>query len=182
MLNNFISGFILLAERPVKINDLIEVENNFGIIENIGMRCTRVRTPGNVHILVPNSSFLEKNIVNWTLSDHEIRAKVALGVADSSDPSEVSRLMLKAVHEHKKVLKKMEPVVLFDEMGDSSFNFIVYFSVSMKSLQLIEIRSIESDIRFHIVRLFREAGIEMAYPRRYVHFDTSNLIDLRLVA
>ena len=182
LLNNFISGFILLAERPVKINDLIEVENNFGIIENIGMRCTRVRTPGNVHILVPNSSFLEKNIVNWTLSDHEIRAKVALGVADSSDPSEVSRLMLKAVHEHKKVLKKMEPVVLFDEMGDSSFNFIVYFSVSMKSLQLIEIRSIESDIRFHIVRLFREAGIEMAYPRRYVHFDTSNLLDLRLVA
>jgi len=181
LLNNFISGFILLAERPVKINDLIEVENNFGIIENIGMRCTCVRTPGNVHILVPNSSFLEKNIVNWTLSDHEIRAKVSLGVSYSSDPSEVSRLMLKAVHEHKKVLTKTEPVVLFDEMGDSSLNFIVYFWVSMKNLQLLERRIIESDIRFRIVELFREAGIVLAYPQRDVHLDTSKPLDFRLI-
>ena len=182
LLNNFISGFILLAERPVKINDLIEVENNFGIIENIGMRCTRVRTPGNVHILVPNSSFLEKNIVNWTLSDHEIRAKVELGVAYSSDPSEVSRLMLEAVHEHNKVLKKTEPIVLFDEMGDNSLKFIVYFWVSMKSLQLLERRIIESDIRFRIVELFREAGIVIAYPQSDVHLDTSKPLDLRLIA
>ncbi|MEN8258542.1 MAG: mechanosensitive ion channel domain-containing protein [Thermodesulfobacteriota bacterium] len=181
LLNNFISGFILLAERPVKINDMIEVENNFGIIENIGMRCTRVRTPGNVHILVPNSIFLEKNIVNWTLSDQEIRAKVELGVAYSSDPSQVSGLMLKAVQEHKKALKTPEPIVLFDELGDSSFKFTVYFWVSMKRLQLLERRIIESDIRFRIVELFREAGIVMAYPQRDVHLDTSKPLDLRLI-
>jgi small-conductance mechanosensitive channel len=182
LLNNVISGFILLAERPVKINDLIEVENNFGIIENIGMRCTRVRTPGNVHILVPNSSFLEKNIVNWTLSDQEIRAQVALGVVCSSDHHKVSRLMLKAVHEHKKVLITPEPIVLFNEVGDSSFKFIVYFWVSMKSLHLLERRIIESDIRFRIIELFREAGIVMAYPQRDVHLDTSKPLDLRLIS
>ncbi len=182
LLNNFISGFILLGERPVKINDLIEVDNHFGIIENIGMRCTRVRTPGNVHILVPNSSFLEKNIVNWTLSDHEIRAKVALGVVHNSDPVAVTRLMLKAAQEHNKVLQKPEPIALFDEMGDSSLKFIVYFWVSMKSLQLLEQRIIESDVRFRIIQLFREANIEIAYPEHDIHLDTSQPLELRVVS
>jgi potassium-dependent mechanosensitive channel len=182
LLNNFISGFILLAERPVKIDDLVEVEDNFGIIENIGMRCTRVRTPGNVHILVPNSSFLEKNIINWTLSDQEIRAKVVLAVVYGSDPREVSRLMLRAVHEHTKLLKIPEPIVLFEGLSDNSFQFIVYFWVSMKNLHLLERRIIESDIRFRIVELFREAGILMAYPQGDVQLKTSKPLDLRIVA
>lgn len=181
LLNNFISGFILMAERPVKIDDMIEVEDNFGIIESIGMRCTRVRTPGNVHILVPNSSFLEKNIINWTLSDQEIRAKVALAVVYNSDPHEVSQLMLKAVQEHKKLLKIPEPIVLFDGISNSSYQFIVYFWVSMKKLHLLERRIIESDIRFRIVELFSEAGIMMAYPQGDVEFKTSRPLDLRIV-
>ena len=178
LLNNFISGVILFAERPVKINDLIEVENHFGIIESIGMRCTRVRTPGNVHILVPNSCFLEKNIVNWTLSDQEIRAKVTLGVAYNSDPREVSRLMLKAIHGNKKVVKTPDPIVLFDEIGDSSLNFIAYFWISMKNLQLLERRIVESDIRLSTIELFREAGIVIAYPQLDVHLDASKPLDL----
>jgi potassium-dependent mechanosensitive channel len=181
LLNNFISGIILLAERPVKINDLIEVENNFGIIEDIGMRCTCVRTPGNVHVLVPNSSFLEKNIVNWTLSDHEIRAKVALGVAYNSDLREVSRLILKAVYENEKVLKVPQPIVLFDEFGDSALTFIAYFWVSMKSLQLLERRIIESDIRFRVIELFRDVGIVVAYPQHDIHLNTSEPLELRVV-
>ena len=181
LLNNFISGFILLAERPVKIDDMVEVEDNFGIIEHIGIRCTRVRTPGNIHILVPNSSFLEKNIINWTLSDQEIRAKVILAVVYDSDPREVSRLMLKAVHEHKKLLTIPEPIVLFDGVNNSSFQFVVYFWVSMKNLDLLERRLIESDIRFRIVELFHEAGIMMAYPQGDVQLKTSTPLDLRIV-
>lgn len=181
LLNNVISGFILLAERPVKINDLIEVENNFGIIEDIGIRCTCVRTPGNVHILVPNSSFLEKNIVNWTLSDHEIRAKVAFGVAYDSEPREVSRLTLKAVHENEKVLKSPEPIALFEEFGESTLKFIVYFWISLKSLHLLERRTIESDIRFRIIELFREAGIVLAYPQRDIHLKTLDPLKLKMV-
>ncbi len=181
LLNNFVSGFILLAERPVKINDMIEVENNFGIIEKIGMRCTRVRTPGNVHILVPNSSFLEKNIVNWTLSDHEIRGIVKIGVAYNSDPREVQRIMLQAVQEHERILKKPEPEVFFDEVGESSLNFTVFFWVRMNKLVLLEQRTIESDVRYRLIELFREAGIEMAYPQRDLHLDTSKPLDLQLV-
>ena len=80
LINNFISGFIMMAERPISIGDLIELEGVLGQVEEIGARCTRVRTGENIHILVPNSSFLEKNITNWTLSDRKIRAKVTVGV------------------------------------------------------------------------------------------------------
>ena len=180
LINNFISGFILMAERPVKINDLIEVGDNFGIIENIGMRCTRVRTSGNIHILVPNSSFLEKNIVNWTLSDQEIRAKVVVRVALDSDPGEVERLVLQATRENSNVLKTPQPIVLFDEMLTSSLRFILYFWVSMKSLQLLERRVVESDVRFRIVTLFSESGVMLAYPRSNVHLDVSRPLDLNV--
>lgn len=169
LLNNFISGFILLAERPVKINDMIEVENNFGIIEKIGMRCTRVRTPGNIHILVPNSSFLEKNIINWTLSDQEIRGSVSLGVGHHSDTRQVTDLMLRAVREQEKVLAHPEPVVLFDEVGGSSLTFVVYFWFSMKNLYLLEQRIIESNVRHRIIELFRQAEIMIAHPQSDVH-------------
>lgn len=169
LLNNFISGFILLAERPVKINDMIEVEDNFGIIEKIGMRCTRVRTPGNTHILVPNSSFLEKNIINWTLSDQEIRGSVSLGVGHHSDTRQVTDLMLRAVREQEKVLDHPEPVVLFEEVGDSALTFVVYFWFSMKNLYLLEQRIIESNVRHRIIELFRQAGIMIAHPQSDVH-------------
>ncbi len=181
LLNNFISGFILMVERPVKINDMIEVDNNFGIIEDIGVRCTRVRTPGNVHILVPNSSFLEKNIVNWTLSDQEIRARVILHTSHDSDPREVTKLMLKACHGHEKILKTPEAIVLFDDIQNSSFKFTAYFWVSMKNLQLLERRSIESDIRFTMIELIRRAGIAPAIPRQGVHIDTVKPVDVRLI-
>ncbi len=181
LLNNFISGFILMVERPVKINDMIEVDNNFGIIEDIGVRCTRVRTPGNVHILVPNSSFLEKNIVNWTLSDQEIRARVTLHTSHDSDPCKVTKLMLKACHEHKKILKTPEAIVLFDDIQNSSFKFTAYFWVSMKNLQLLERRSIESDIRFKIMELVRKAGIVLAIPRQSVHLDTAEPLDIQVI-
>jgi small-conductance mechanosensitive channel len=180
LINNFISGFILMAERPVKINDMIEVDDNFGIIENIGMRCTRVRTSGNIHILVPNSSFLEKNIVNWTLSDQEIRAKVVVRVAQNSDPEEVKRLVLQAARENSAVLHSPQPIVLFDEMLSSSLRFILYFWVSMKNLQLLERRAVESAIRFRIIALFRKAGVTLAQPHSNVHFEALSPIDLQV--
>ncbi len=180
LLNNFISGFILMAERPVKINDMIEVDNNFGIIENIGMRCTRVRTSGNIHILVPNSSFLEKNIVNWTLSDQEIRAKVIVRVPLDADPHAVEELILQAAGENSRVLYSPKPLVLLDEMLVGSLRFILYFWVSMKNLQLLERRIIESDVRFRIITRLKEAGIALAQQQRNVHLDTSRPVDLQL--
>jgi small-conductance mechanosensitive channel len=179
LLNNFISGFILMIERPVKIGDLIEVDTHYGIIEEIGTRCTRIRTAGNIHILVPNSSFLEKNIVNWTLADQNIRTHIAVGVVYGSDTRKVKQLMLKAADEHGKVLKDPEPFVLFNDFGDNALIFDLYCWISIN--RLMDRRIIESDLRFIINELFRDAGIVIAFPQRDIHIDTAKPLDLRIV-
>ena len=179
LINNFISGFIVMAEQPIKIGDLVEIEGTFAMVEEIGARCTRIRTGANVHILVPNSSFLEKNIINWTLSDNEVRAKVTVGVIYGSPVREVERLMLQVADEHTRVRKAPKPFVLFNDFGDNSLIFDLYFWISMN--RIMDRRIIESDIRFHIDELFREAGIVIAFPQRDVHLDTQKPLEFRLV-
>jgi small-conductance mechanosensitive channel len=179
LINNFISGFIIMAEQPIKIGDLIEIEGAFAMVEEIGARCTRIRTGANVHILVPNSSFLEKNIINWTLSDKMVRAQITAGVIYGSPVREVERFMLQAAAEHSRVLKRPEPFVLFNDFGDNALIFELYFWISMN--RLMEQRIIESDLRFHVDALFREAGIVIAFPQRDVHLDTQRPLELRIV-
>ena len=179
LINNFISGFIIMAEQPIKIGDLIDIEGNFAMVEEIGARCTRIRTSGNVHLLVPNSAFLEKNIINWTLSDKEVRGKVTAGVIYGSPVREVERIMLEVAAEHKKVKKKPEPFVLFNDFGDNSLIFDLYFWISIN--RIMDRRIIESDIRFHIDERFREAGIVIAFPQRDVHLDTEKPLEFRIV-
>lgn len=179
LINNFISGFIVMAEQPIKIGDLVEIEGMFAMVEEIGARCTRIRTGGNVQILVPNSSFLEKNIINWTLSDKEVRAQVTVGVIYGSPVREVERLMLQVADEHTRVRKAPKPFVLFNDFGDNSLIFDLYFWISMN--RIMDRRIIESDIRFHIDELFREAGIVIAFPQRDVHLDTQKPLEFRLV-
>jgi small-conductance mechanosensitive channel len=179
LINNFISGFIVMAEQPIKIGDLIEIEGNFAMVEEIGARCTRIRTGGNVHILVPNSSFLEKNIINWTLSDKEVRAQVTVGVIYGSPVREVERIMLQVADEHKKVRTVPKPFVLFNDFGDNALIFDLYFWIRME--RIMERRIIESEIRFRIDELFREAGIIIAFPQRDVHLDVQQPLKFRIV-
>ena len=179
LINNFISGFIVMAEQPIKIGDLVEIEGMFAMVEEIGARCTRIRTGGNVQILVPNSSFLEKNIINWTLSDKEVRAQVTVGVIYGSPVREVERLMLQVADEHNRVRKAPKPFVLFNDFGDNALIFDLYFWISMN--RIMDRRIIESDVRFHIDELFRKAGIVIAFPQRDVHLDTQKPLEFRLV-
>jgi len=109
VVNNFISGIILLAERPIKLNDLIEVDGVYGNVERIGLRSTRVRTGDNVHIIVPNAAFLEGKVINWTHSDPRVRITIAVGVAYGSPTRDVERLMYQAVREHEKILGRPGP-------------------------------------------------------------------------
>jgi small-conductance mechanosensitive channel len=179
LINNFISGFIVMAEQPIKIGDLVEIEGTFAMVEEIGARCTRIRTGANVHILVPNSSFLEKNIINWTLSDNEVRAQVTVGVIYGSPVREVERLMLQVADEHTRVRRAPKPFVLFNDFGDNALIFDLYFWISMN--RIMDRRIVESDIRFHIDKLFHEAGIVIAFPQRDVHLDTQKPLEFRLV-
>jgi len=179
LVNNFISGFILMGERPIKIGDLVEVEGNFAVVEEIGGRCTRIRNGSNVHILVPNSSFLEKNIINWTLSDQRIRTSVSVGIVYGSPVREVERLLLQAADEHPKIIQEPPPFVLFTDFGDNALIFEVFFWVRMT--RLLERRRIESDIRFRVDELFREAHIVIAFPQRDVHLDSVSPLSVKLV-
>ena len=180
VMNNFISGLIMLVERPIRVGDLIEVEDLLGSVEHIGPRSTRVRSADNVDIIVPNSSFLEHNVVNWTLSDDRYRAHVVVGLAYGSPTRDAAKLIRRAVEEHGKVLKTPKPIVLFTDFGDNALIFEVHFWLRMR--RLMDRRTIESDIRYRIDALFREAGIVIAFPQRDVHFDAVKPVEVRVLA
>ncbi len=170
ILNNFISGLIIILEQPIRAGDIIEVEGLTGKVERIGSRATKVKSIDNTHIVVPNSSFLEKNILNWTLSDAVVRRIVNVGVTYGSPTQKVKKLLLQAATEHKQTLKSPHPLVFFDEFGKHSLNFSVSFWI--RAHTIIEIKQIPSDIRYRIDELFRQNNIVIAFPQQDTHFRT----------
>lgn len=178
LINNFISGFIIMGEQPINIGDLIEVDGVLGEVEEVGARSTRIRTGENIHILVPNSSFLEKNITNWTHSDRMIRAHVDVGVAYGSPVEQVEQLLLRACSEYEAVNETPEPFVLFTDFGDNALMFKVHFWIHVE--RVIERRMIESRLRFRIDELFHQAGIVIAFPQRDVHLTSEAPLRIQL--
>jgi potassium-dependent mechanosensitive channel len=179
LINNFISGFIIMGEQPINIDDLIEVDGVLGQVEDVGARCTRIRTGENIQILVPNSSFLEKNITNWTLSDRLIRAHVTVGVAYGSPSARVEQLLLQACSEFELIRKNPEPFVLFTDFGDNALTFTINFWINVD--RVIERRKIESRLRFRIDEMFRQADIVIAFPQRDVHIDSTEPLQIQLI-
>jgi small-conductance mechanosensitive channel len=179
IVNNFISGLILLTERPIRVGDLIEVDGTYGTVEQIGARSTRILSSTNIDIIVPNSSFLEKNVVNWTRSSDRARTHVSVGVVYGSPVDEVTRLIGKAVGEHEKIFTFPKPIILFSDFGDNALIFEVHFWVQVR--RLMDRRVIESELRYRLDALFREAGIVIAFPQRDVHLDSVRPVEVRLV-
>lgn len=169
IINNFISGWILMSERPVRIGDFIELEESRGIVERIGNRSTRVRRIDGVHIMIPNSLLLERTLINWTLVDRNIRTSFLVGVEYGSPVREVERLINQAMLENEDVLKEPEPVVAFSDFGDSALVFEALFWVLISGGER-ELRLVRSDLRYRIDELFREHGITIAFPQLDVHF------------
>ena len=134
-----------------------------GSVVSIGARCSQVRRFDGIDILVPNSAFLEKNIVNYTLSDQLLRQQVRIGVAFGSPTREVARIITNALEDHGRVLKKPEPVVLFEDFGDSALIFSAFFWVEI--LPGNDTRMVASDLRHMLDKRFREAGITIAFPQ-----------------
>jgi len=178
LINNFISCFIIMFEQPIKVGDLIMMDGEPCWIEDIGARCTRVRTYANINILVPNSYFLENNITNWTHNDNIVRGRVTVGVAYGSPTREVREALLKAVEGHGEVRKSPEPYVWFGDFGDNALIFELYFWVTVT--QSVGIQRISSDLRFMIDHLFREAGITIAFPQRDLHFDKGKPLQIEI--
>jgi small-conductance mechanosensitive channel len=179
IVNNFISGLILLAERPVRVGDLLELDGMTATVEKIGARSTRVRTGANLEIIVPNSKFLENNVINWTLSDDRIRSSVKVGVIYGSPTARVAQLLRRAADENNLALTQPEPFVLFTGFGDNSLDFELFFWLRASSL--MHRMRLESELRFEIDSLFREAGLVIAFPQRDVHLDTSGPLQVQML-
>ena len=169
LVNNFISGLILLVERPIRVGDRVEVDEIFGLVTRVGARCTRIRTPRNIEVLVPNSYFLESSMVNWTLSDQRVRMDMPIGVAYGSDLQLVKRLMLGAAEAHGLVLKKPDPAVVFLGHGNSSLD--LELRVWVRMIRGMTKDQVTSDLRFMIDLAFRDNKIEIPFPQRDLNLD-----------
>ena len=180
IINNFISGWILMAERPIRIDDFIEIDDAQGTVERIGNRSTRVRRTDGVHLLVPNSQLLERTVVNWTLVDQAIRTIVRVGVEYGSPVRLVAELILQAVTEQRQSKSEPHPSIIFEDFGDNSLVFDAYFWVDVTGERLL--REIRSDIRFRIAELFAENDIVVAFPQRDVHLDSKNPLRIQLMS
>lgn len=179
VMNNFISGLILLFERPIRARDLVSVEGMHGIVEHIGARSTRIRQPDNTHMIVPNSYLVENSLINYTLSDDLLRTTVTVGVAYGSPVRDVERLLMEAIAAQPGILVEPAPKVLFSDFGDNSLVFQALFWLRARSI--LDRRQVESGLRYHIDELFRAADIVIAFPQRDVHLDTLSPLEIRVV-
>lgn len=162
---NFISGLILLLERPVKEGDLIRVDGVEGRILDIRARATVVQTRDDVAIIVPNSKLISDNVVNDHHLGPNIRFRIKIGVAYGSDVNLVKECLLSIASDHQKILKTPPPAVLFSDFGDSSLDFqIACWTNDQWAKELIM-----SEMRFAIDKIFREKNITIPFPQRDVH-------------
>jgi small-conductance mechanosensitive channel len=162
---NFVSGLILLLERPVKKGDFVVVGDTRGTIREIRARATVVTTLDNVDILVPNGQLITETVTNQTFDNRDLRLRVSVGVAYGSDTDLVRRTLERVAGEHSLVRDAPAPSVQFTDFGDSSLDFTLLCWISEPVLQV----RVASDLRFAIDRAFREAEIEIPFPQRDLH-------------
>lgn len=165
---NFVSGLILLLERPVKKGDFVEVGDVRGTVRDIRARSTIVTTLDNVDIVVPNGQFVTESVVNQTFIDRRVRIRIEVGVAYGSDTDLVRRTLERVAGEHAEVLRDPLPLVFFENFGESSLDFALLFWLGDPLLR----PRVSSEIRFGIDRAFREAGVEIPFPQRDLHLRT----------
>ncbi len=168
IVNNFVSGLILLVERPVKVGDWVEVGAHQGYVKRINVRATELQTFQRSSVIIPNSELLSSSVVNWTHKDTLARVDISVGVSYGSDIELVRDTLLQCAKNHPNCISEPSPFVLFLNFGDSSLDFDLRFYVARAD----EMFRTGSDVRFAIVRAFREKGIEIPFPQRDLHVRT----------
>jgi small-conductance mechanosensitive channel len=156
--NNFVSGLILLAERPIKVGDLVIVGGEEGYVRKISVRSTEIETFDRAHVLVPNSYLVAEKVKNWTLRNNVRRLAIAVGVVHGSDARKVCSLLLKVAQDHPDVLKSPEPFVDLEELGQGSLNFKLYVFIN----DIRKTVSVRTELRIAILDAFSEAGVVLA--------------------
>jgi len=161
---NFISGLILLVERPIRVGDIITVGDSGGTVEKINIRATTVTNWDRQQIIIPNKSFITENLTNWTRNDEIMRGKVAVGVSYGSDATKVLQVLHDIVEHNEKILKEPPARIWFMGFGDSSLNFEVWFFSTVDDRF-----PVMTDLRARIHARFAEEGIEIPFPQRDLH-------------
>ena len=163
---NVISGFTIIFGGKIRKGDWIEVEKGLGMVTDIYLRATKVRTRDNIEYLVPNSNLLSNTIVNYSLSSPMIRIDLPVGVSYRSDPRQVKKILLEVAEKEPMVSKYKKPMVRFIEYGDSSINFELLIWIDVRVTPRRNVRSV---LYFEIFEEFRKAGIEIPFPQRDIH-------------
>ncbi|MCC5931610.1 MAG: mechanosensitive ion channel [Cyclobacteriaceae bacterium] len=164
--NNFVSGIIILFERPVKVGDRIELNDIIGNIIDISPRATTIVTNDNIIVIVPNSEFISSRVINWSHNDRRVRFRFPVGVAYKEDPAMIKKLLLEVASSEPGVLQQPPPDVLFDEFGDSSLNFqLLVWTVDFSDRPT----QLKSKLYFAIFEKFKENNIEIPFPQRDLH-------------
>lgn len=179
LINNFISGFMLLGAGTIRVGDRIEIEGTGGFVEKIGDRATRVRRFDGVDIVIPNSEFLENRVTNMTLSDQRMRTSIQVGVAYGSPTRQVQELLLEIARGHELVVADPAPVVLFEDFGDSALLFRVYIWIDFAAQR--DHRTVVTELRHRIVEQFAQHGYEIAFPQRDLHLDAKGPLRIQLL-
>jgi potassium efflux system protein len=165
IVNNLVSGLILLFERPVRVGDFIEVGTNWAEIKKIGLRATTVQTFDQADVIIPNADLVSTQVVNWTLSNRLVRLIIPVGVAYGSDVSLVMETLMASARENSKIAATPPPQVLFLNFGESSLDFELRVWVLDAENRLV----VSSELHQEIDRRFREAKIEISFPQRDLH-------------
>jgi small-conductance mechanosensitive channel len=173
--NNFVSGLIILFERPIKVGDRIEVGNVNGDVMRISPRATTILTNDNIAIIVPNSEFISSTVINWSYITRDVRFNFPVGVSYHADPEIVRKLLLDVALDHPGVLKDRKPDVLLQEFGDSSVNYVLRVWTREYTDRPGVLRS---ELNYAISKKFKEHGVEIPFPQRDIHI-RSGAIELK---
>jgi len=172
VISNFVSGIILLFERPVRRGDFLEIDRAMGEVIRLGMRSSSLRTPQGAEVIVPNSNLIANQVVNWTLTQEKLRTELLVKVAYGADPEKVSEILVKTAVSHPKVMREPVPLVFFLGFGDNSLDFELHCWVPQGVFR----KAVNSEIAMKLAHEFRDAGIEIPAPKRELYvtgIDTS---------
>jgi small-conductance mechanosensitive channel len=163
--NNFVSGIILLFERPIRVGDKIQLDDLIGRVTSIGIRASKITSFEGSDVIVPNADFISSRVINWTFSDEKRRVIIPVGVAHGSDPEQVLELLLKIAQNHSEIIDNPKPEALFQNFGESSLDFELRAWTESNRGWI----AVKSDLAVAIHKALQEANIEIPFPQRDVN-------------
>jgi len=165
LFKDVVSGIFLLFERTIRVGDVVETEGFVGKVQDIGIRTSSILTRDNIVMIIPNSRFIEGNVINWSTLDEQTRFHVEVGVAYGSDVRKVEKLLIECAENHPDISRKQKPFVYFKDFGESSLDFALYFWTAKG----FEVERIKSELRFAINDVFHKNDIVIPFPQHDIH-------------